>query len=183
MRTGCIRPASGIYGALDNFVFAPALLTGKIVVIASYQVIDYVYVKNVVLGLLLMEKALAEDRPGVAGHGFLVSNNDPLSHYAIYSLMQQLCPVLKFSFMPWPLARLLASISQFTQWLFAGRVSLGELDRLTLPALRVMNAEYTFKCDKAAALLGYKPVYSIEEGVKETVAYYRNLQAPYNLIR
>lgn len=49
---------------------------------------------------------------------------------------------------------------------------------LTMATCDVINANYTFSSAKAQEVLGYHPVYTLEEGVKQTCDYYQSSLLP-----
>lgn len=146
MACAILRPASGIFGARDNFIHT-VIAKRKIESYNRSTVIDWVYVKNVVLGVFLLEQALEkeckqvlpslsqtngekttadDDKKNfkVIGQAFLVSNNSPVEWVAYLKLYGDCLPGFPIVLSPWPVILLIAWFSEMVQRLFRGRLFL-----------------------------------------------------------
>jgi len=178
LRTGVIRPASGVFGngdaLLSQVLFAPEPVLG----FCTEQVMDYVYVENVAFGHLLLEEKMLDSQSvdQVSGQAFLISNGEPCSRGYFYTLHHVFNPSTKINIMPVWFISILASFSELVQNVFKGKYSLGKLDQLTPPVVWTCVTDITHTHAKAARLLGYKPLYTVSEGVQKAAALFHAQQ-------
>eukprot|EP00928_Gymnodinium_smaydae_P075441 TRINITY_DN58456_c0_g1_i1.p1 TRINITY_DN58456_c0_g1~~TRINITY_DN58456_c0_g1_i1.p1 ORF type:complete len:416 (-),score=70.90 TRINITY_DN58456_c0_g1_i1:110-1357(-) len=171
--TGSIRPCSGIFGPGDNFMTERFLREGKVQIIIPDPKIDYVYVENVVWGHLLLEKKLLSDADAVGGQVFCVSNEEPIVADDFYAALaffyQQVTgkPLLR-TYLPIGLLTLIAWLNESFQRIFRKRVT-GDLANLTPAMFKLAALSYTFSSKKAKTLLGYEPIYTLDEALQKTV--------------
>jgi nucleoside-diphosphate-sugar epimerase len=55
-------------------------------------------------------------------------------------------------------------------------VPLGQLEILTPPTLALAGSEYYFSTKKAQDELGWKPLFTVDEGMKNTAEYFKSLK-------
>ena len=175
--TVCLRPTSMVFGAGEKSgplsmallcCFAP-LLNGK-------TMLDVVSVENVAYGELLAEFALRSDPCQVGGQAIGLSNNDPIQWGDLYLLLKPYQPRLVLvTLLPWMYLSS-AWISETVQWLFKGKVSIGALDNLSSSTVNLSLKEYTFSPDKAKALLNYRPIYTLDQGLEHLATCLLDIQ-------
>mmetsp|Transcript_11689 Transcript_11689/g.19025 ORF Transcript_11689/g.19025 Transcript_11689/m.19025 type:complete len:448 (+) Transcript_11689:1195-2538(+) len=177
MRTAAIRPCSGIFGAEDNYMLDAVIKTGRMILPPTGGVtkIDFVYVENCVHGHLLLEAAMQneEKKETVCGETFCVSNNDPMRMYDFVGTLSALRPggvqlIAPPKVLLCILAYVVDSVNRFVPT--AIKPNLGkDLGSLTPATLEYLDLSYSFKSTKAEQLLGYKPIYTVEQGVQKSV--------------
>jgi len=164
---GAIRPCSGIFGYKDKLISEQGIREKIIVSIYGDTVIDLVYVENISYAHLLLERKLMDTPDAVSGQGFLVSNNQVMTLLQFYGTIAHMYDAIKIWKVYRPLFWLIGFISEQVQVIGKGKWSLGQIDLLTIASLKLMNTSYVGNCDKAERLLGYKPLYTIDEGVQK----------------
>jgi len=173
LQTGSIRPCSAVFGFGDH-ISAGRIIRGTVPTMLLDQLYDYVYVENVALAHLLLEEKMFKIPEKVCGQTFCVSNGEPITRVEWYYLWKYFYPKAEFIVLPPGTMTALAYFSEFVQKIGKGKWSLGELDQLTPPTLHLSNQSNTFPSNKAALLLGYKPVFSVVEAIQKTVDLYTN---------
>eukprot|EP00052_Salpingoeca_macrocollata_P020181 m.169261 g.169261 ORF g.169261 m.169261 type:complete len:395 (-) comp21184_c0_seq1:45-1229(-) len=171
-RAGCVRPCSAIYGSADRFHLQRALTKQHVLLYPVKATLDFVYVDNVVYAHLLMEKYLRTATELTAAPVVCVNDHqEPLP----VPCLRELCPFIGTSKLSWYLCYTLARAVTARNWLrqFIPLPSLGELDELTLTSLRFCQLSYLLKSTRARDLLGYRPVFSVEEAVRRSVVEFR----------
>ncbi|KAJ3116653.1 3 beta-hydroxysteroid dehydrogenase type 7 [Phlyctochytrium bullatum] len=126
---------------------------------------------NLAYALSLLEHAVRTRPDEISGEVFCLSEEEPVSGPEFYNILRKYEPSLKpcftpLSFFTWSLA----FASSANQYIFQGKNSLGELDALTIASYQTMMASYTFSSAKIKRVLGYKPLYSLEEGIQKGLA-------------
>lgn len=182
-----VRPCSGVFGADDRLTFEKLMDMRCALGVGAESVMDWVYVENVVLGHLLAEHGLQEGKSGVDGEAFCISNDEPISIAQFWFLVTQHVKMLPeklmrdrldvtFVWVPMFPLWIIAYVSEFFQWAFKGKLSLGrDLDILTPSTLVTACMSYSYKSDKARKILGYEPVFSVEEAIQRSLSeYYSN---------
>ena len=129
---------------------------------------DYVFVDNVVVGHLLAEAKLREGAPGVSGQAFCLSNEAPLTLAQFWRRVQTYRPALKISRQPIAVLWVLAYVVEALQWLTRNRVK-GQLGMLTPAMMQVAGMDYAFSSARARARLGYRPLYTVDQGIQRIV--------------
>merc|ERR1711894_293431 len=86
----------------------------------------------------------------------------------------------QFVFLPMNVLWIVAYFSEAVQKVFKGKVSISrEVDILTPAMLQTALMSYSYNSDKAERVLGYKPAFTLEEGVQRALhEYYHNKHAP-----
>lgn len=133
--------------------------------------IDFVYVDNVVWGHLLAERALVDRRSEASGQVFCITNGEPMTIEEMLTGIQHFKPSLRVSSMPYFLWGV-AHVIEWLLWFTGGRISLGPLEDLTPPALMNASLSYTFSHSKASKILGYAPLFTMDEAFQLCVARY-----------
>lgn len=64
---------------------------------------------------------------------------------------------------------------ELVTWL-RGRTIHADVGKLTAPMLAITRLSYSFSTEKARKLLGFRPLYSVDEAVQRTVAMYLRSQ-------
>lgn len=178
LHTIAIRP-HGIFGPRDpNLVpvLVDAARSGKMKYIIGdgHNVVDFTYVKNVVHGLILAAEKLKES-PDLGGQAFHITNDEPV---LFWEFMRRLLEGLGYEspklciprwivyFIALVLAFISRLISPFINW------------QPTFTPMRValISTHHTYSCEKAKTLLGYKPLFSLDEGIKLTLANFEYLK-------
>eukprot|EP00547_Thalassionema_nitzschioides_P018891 CAMPEP_0194239550 /NCGR_PEP_ID=MMETSP0158-20130606/5971_1 /TAXON_ID=33649 /ORGANISM="Thalassionema nitzschioides, Strain L26-B" /LENGTH=387 /DNA_ID=CAMNT_0038974039 /DNA_START=118 /DNA_END=1281 /DNA_ORIENTATION=+ len=171
LQTVAIRPCSGIFGPKDGLVTERALSKNEYQHMGSegkdaFQ--DLVYVDNVVYGHLLAENKLRNGDNGIAGEAFCISNNEPLNFGKFWERVQHYRPELKVAVIPYFLCWMIAYIMEALQYTTRGSIK-GEISILTPAMLQVSGAKYAFCIDKAQRVLGYEPLYTMNQGIQRVV--------------
>jgi len=185
LRTVSVRPCSGIFGPEDMFITEKHIKEGHAQIFIPEPTIDYVYVENVVLGHLLAEVALESNPSQVGGQAFCISNNEPfqadnlfrsLKFFYDQKLFIDESPrqSMKISYLPRRLLVGIAYANEAFQALTHRRVT-GELAPLTPAMVILAKCSYSFSSAKAKRLLGYEPLYTVDEALQRTVSQSRHL--------
>jgi len=184
MKVTVVRPCSGVFGADDRLSFEKVMDLKVAPSVGGDAVMDWVYCENVVLGHILAEAALLDGRDGVRGEAFCISNDDPCNMADFWMLVRKQVDLMKskkkrnalmveFLYVPMAPLWIVSYISEMNQWLFKGKVSLGrDVDMLTVPMLQTASMEYTYTSAKARKVLGYEPVYELEEAIQRSLSEY-----------
>jgi sterol-4alpha-carboxylate 3-dehydrogenase (decarboxylating) len=179
LSTAVVRPCSGIFGAGDKLNLELFLSKKEQVFIFPKLILDWVHVENVVLGHLLLESAMQQGTKGVAGEVFCVSNEEPMMIEDFYWTAKALLPVdANMQYVPPRLMKLIAAVVQAIHYIANGcmgqRISLGELDMLTPAMCQLCEINAAFPNVKAKKLLGYRPVFTVDEGLRRSIRDYFN---------
>lgn len=170
MRTVILRPRA-IFGEYDQ-VLMPQLLKmlknkrGKLILPRGGKtVLDLTYAGNVVHAMWLATKANHIN----SGEVFNISNDAPASiKDVLYQLfVQNLQLDMHIINAPYPLVNLLAKSME----LFAHLT--GTAPQLTQYSAGVLAFDMTLNIEKAKALLGYQPLFTMDEGINKTAAWLR----------
>eukprot|EP01059_Diplonema_ambulator_P021950 TRINITY_DN364_c0_g1_i4.p1 TRINITY_DN364_c0_g1~~TRINITY_DN364_c0_g1_i4.p1 ORF type:complete len:826 (+),score=269.08 TRINITY_DN364_c0_g1_i4:50-2479(+) len=172
MMTAACRPCSAVYGPKDKQLSERAFSSSVIVVMYDFK-IDWIYVDDVVLGLLKAEARLNERDVKVAGQAFNIVPDgelrsyrevlDTFRHYATF-------PIGVPTKAPFYFLYLLGYIMDALQVLTCGRFKpKGDLELLTPACFNTAKPDFTCSNAKAKKLLNFHPVWTIEDGAQETV--------------
>ena len=171
VRTGAIRPCSGVFGAEDRHLLDSMLKLGRTPLPPNggATVIDFISVMNVVYGHLLLEQALLKNPDeGIAGEAFCVSNNAPMRMIDFCGLVNYLRPNGMVA-IPTPY-RLLHGLAYVIEGLQALNMRVpGQLGQLTGATVEYLELSYAFSSRKAHERLGYEPAFSVEQAVQMSV--------------
>lgn len=174
LATGVCRPCSAIFGPLDNLITEKFIREGHMRMMVPEPTIDYVFVDNVVWGHLLLEKQLHENPRTTSGQAFCISNEDPIvaddfMAGLAFFYEQALKQPMKVTYLPRRLLEVLGWCAETYQRI-SGRRIQNELKQLTPAMFAIASLSYAFSSAKAKAMLGYKPLYTVEEGLQKTMA-------------
>ncbi|GGI82323.1 NAD-dependent epimerase/dehydratase family protein [Legionella impletisoli] len=163
-----LRPRA-ILGSYDRAIMPRLLKTeknGVLPIIGSGQNrMDMTCVDNVVESLLLAANA----NENVLGNKYNITNDDPRPLIEILTLLYAaLNRPLKTRNIPYSLARMLAKVLELS---YHGLNLSGE-PRLTSYTASVLALGQTLNIEAAKKDLGYKPIVSLEEGIKRFVNWY-----------
>lgn len=141
--------------------------------------VDYVYVENLCYGHFLGEKGLWNTPDEVAGNVFCISDSCPVSSAELgQDILLQLHPeelekvsAIYLRYDPL-LMRIIQYVVEGLHRVFP-KIDLGELNKMT-PSLHDLQREsYLFSSAKAERVLGYQPLYSIEQAIRKSVEEFR----------
>lgn len=163
-----IRPRA-IFGEYDN-VLVPRLekvaLKGFLPIIKNKKtIVDVTYVGNVVNALYL---ASIKNIPSKSI--FNITNDEPMNIQEVFSLLMETIKIkTKFKYISYFVLFYLATILEIIS-------KLGFIKEpfLTKYGVGVISKSQTLDISKAKNILGYKPIYTIKEGLQR-YAKYRNL--------
>ncbi|RDH78304.1 NAD-dependent epimerase/dehydratase family protein [Mycolicibacterium moriokaense] len=176
MLTCSIRP-SGIWGRGDQTMFRrvfDSVLAGHVkVLVGSKNVkLDNSYVANLVHGFILAATHLV---PGgtAPGQAYFINDGDPINMFEFSR------PVVEACGEPWPKVRvpgrLVWLVMTIWQWL---HFKLGLPKPLLEPlAVERLYLDNYFSIAKAQRDLGYRPLYTTDEAMRECMPYYTDLFA------
>ncbi|KAJ3217747.1 hypothetical protein HDU67_007302 [Dinochytrium kinnereticum] len=165
-----------------NFYTKSKILAEKAVLAADKTIgpSDYIYVENLTHCLSVVEHGVRTQADKIGGEVFCVSEDDGLSGVGLTVLMRAVDPSVRPAIpVPPIVVWSLGMFSTITHWLFRGRISLGELDELTLASYHVLMSQYTFRSKKVKRMLGYRPLYTLEEAAVVTLARRREAEKVY----
>jgi nucleoside-diphosphate-sugar epimerase len=183
--TCAIRP-SGIFGPGDKLTvpaFAKSARAGKLKFILGdgKNMFDWTYVENVAHAHVCAERALV---PGefvgenvASGKAFFITNQEPIP---FWEFLTKIITGLGY---PKPKANipapLVLTIAEAYDSLAKALAPLGVKPAVNFNPvrLRLVTVTRTFNCDRAKTLLGYKPIVSLEEGIRRTVEAFPELRA------
>ncbi|KAI3642589.1 hypothetical protein MP228_012144 [Amoeboaphelidium protococcarum] len=178
LQTIAIRP-HGIFGPNDYTVteIANKSLEGKMkfMIGNGSNIVDFTHVSNVVHGHILAAEALDENSQ-CSGQVYNITNDEPV-HFWIFTkiVLTQLgleAPSNKLPFSTiYAIAVILQVLSLLLLVLSFGMVRWTPF--LTPFKVALAGTHHYYNCEKAKRDLGYRPVVSLEQGIKETVEYLR----------
>eukprot|EP00927_Polykrikos_kofoidii_P061155 TRINITY_DN56025_c0_g1_i1.p1 TRINITY_DN56025_c0_g1~~TRINITY_DN56025_c0_g1_i1.p1 ORF type:complete len:456 (+),score=42.77 TRINITY_DN56025_c0_g1_i1:185-1552(+) len=190
LHTALLRLCSWVFGPDDTFFLEKFMRDGSVTMIYPEARADWIFIDNCVWGHLLLEAKLSQDvspsvgfsRPlsqshSVHGQTFCVSNLDPCTYEDLCCMVQQIVPSLEIHYAPRIPLFLLTYMVEAVQWLTRGFLR-GEIALVTPATLNTAKLTYTFDCTKAESILGYKPIYSLDEGVRLCAAQWK-VQKPH----
>ncbi|KAI0710013.1 hypothetical protein C8Q76DRAFT_695155 [Earliella scabrosa] len=188
MLTLAIRPCT-TFGPGDFLLSARVVnnvRTGR----ARYQLgegkndYDFTYIENLVHAFLLAASRLlqAADAPAlppgdpmrIEGEAFNISNDERVPFWGFTLLMAEAwgTPVSEKELVKIPLwvGLILGFVTEWATWI----LTLGKKE----PAMSVETVGYTYKVrtiniEKAKRVLGYKPLYSMREGIQKTAEWFK----------
>ncbi len=168
---GIIRPSSSIFHARDFFGCQRALNDLEILAFGfEYIEVDYVYVDNVVLGHLLLEKRLSQGK--CHGETFIISNGEPMSSSEFAARIATMVSLqIGSSFchkkISSTLILVLSSIVEVATTL--GLSVPNDLGLLSFTTMTFATVNYQMDDKKARTMLGYKPAFTVNEGILQTI--------------
>ncbi|CAK9223492.1 unnamed protein product [Sphagnum troendelagicum] len=163
--------------------FAATARAGKlrIVVGDGENIVDWTYVENVAHALLCAERALVRSDDVASGKAYFITNLEPVKFWEFVSnlVMKLGYPKPKFHLpiaMVMPVALAIESLMKLLLSPpppLLGAAKLLPLSNCTPFQIRLLTTTRTYNCSRAIIVLGYKPVVSLEEGIRRTVESYR----------
>lgn len=181
--TAAVRPG-GLYGPRDRLL-TPSVAAGKPGVGLKSNIIDHIYVENVVHAFLLVEQHLRPGSP-VGGQAYFVTNyaapqpDGSFPDRSYFDFNSRLAAAFgrRFRLAPRLLMSALAWTAEAAIWASRGWIEryLGELGKLRPASLALTRGTYYFTHGKATAHFGYQPLYSVAEGVEITAEHFRRTQ-------
>ncbi|XP_044955031.1 3beta-hydroxysteroid-dehydrogenase/decarboxylase-like [Hordeum vulgare subsp. vulgare] len=178
--TCCIRPSS---------IFGPGgIIVPNLVRYAATMFIigdgknddDFVYVDNVAHGHVCAERTLStkEGAMTIGGKAYFITNTEPMNLWDFYFMVLEELGYkrtkIRIS------SHLLVPIAYVLDWSYNKILShygMSEPPMLTPTNIKYLTLNRTFNCNKATQELGYKPIISLQEGVKKTIEHYHDLRA------
>ncbi|OQV18123.1 Sterol-4-alpha-carboxylate 3-dehydrogenase, decarboxylating [Hypsibius exemplaris] len=176
--TVAVRP-HGIFGPRDpNLV--PVLIDAarrgkmKFIIGDGNNVVDFTYVRNVAHGLILAAECLARDT-AVGGQAFHITNDEPVLFWEFmarilnglgYDAPKRCIPRAVVYFLALLLAFVSRLISPLVKW------------EPTFTPMRValISTHHTYSCEKAKTLLGYQPLFTLDQGIQLTLDSFPELR-------
>ncbi|CAM0958566.1 unnamed protein product [Alopecurus aequalis] len=179
--TCCIRPGT-IFGPGENHLIPNLVSFGgmKIVLGDGKNFDDFVYVENVVHGHISAERTLSTKKGAqrIGGKAYFITNMQPMNMWEfVHMLSEELGYKSRLKIrIPSYLLMLLTCVAD---WCYDKQFSPNgsPLRLLTSTTVKYVTLNRTFKCKNAVEDLDYKPVVSLEEGVKKTAEYYKHFRA------
>lgn len=183
MLTIAIRPA-GIFGEGDQQII-PGLLRAHYNKKTHFQLgenmnlFDFTYVGNAAYAHILAAIALMNthelptvplDHEKVDGEAFLITNGNPVYFWDFARIVWRAAGDQTDPSQVWTIGKdlglVIASLLEWLMW-FAG----GRKPSLSRKVMNYSSMTRYYNIDKARTMLGYRPQYGMEEGVRRTVEY------------
>ncbi|HWB78541.1 MAG TPA: NAD-dependent epimerase/dehydratase family protein [Nannocystaceae bacterium] len=177
--TAALRPG-GLYGPRDRFI-AAASQAGKPGIGGAANVIEHIYVENVVHAFFLLERSLVPDAP-VCGRAYFVTNyavDERTESYVDFNRRMSRAFGRTFKRAPsWAISAL-AWTSHAAMWLTKGAAErfLGELKMLRPATLALTRGTFYFSGERARVDFGYTPLYGVDEALALTAAWFDDASA------
>lgn len=174
MKTGVIRPAQTIFGGGGSSGGVSAGLWPEKNFNLTFNgtiVQDLVYVENISIGCLLLEKHLIA---AASGCRFTITN-DELRYYRYLTDVIQKYSHKKHHFTPVPVVQFLilaylVDYSTYLYWFLTGRQpNFGELAYLAPSSFSIGQTAGIWDCQDAKEVLGYKPAFSVAQGARKYI--------------
>jgi nucleoside-diphosphate-sugar epimerase len=179
LRTCVLRPC-GMFGEGDPYHVANVLRVVKegnlpFRIGNGRAAFQHVYVGNVAHAHVLAMRALLEPESPIAGEVYFITDDSPAVNF--FDFMEPILNRLGHSLPPksrsvpypamWTIGALLEGIA------FACRPVFRFTPTLTRSSVRFIGHDHTFVGEKARRDFGYEPVFSEEEAIERTVAWFR----------
>jgi sterol-4alpha-carboxylate 3-dehydrogenase (decarboxylating) len=182
LATAALRPG-GMFGPRDEML-AGAVRSRAPGVGLPDNLIDHIYVENVVHAFLMLEQRLTPDSPA-AGRAYFVTNYSPAIGQSqcdrYYDFNSRFARAFGHEFRLGPrwLFSALAATSQTLMRASRGGLErrLGPLAKLRPAVLALARGTYYFSHAQASRDFAYEPLYSIDEGILLTAGWWRALHA------
>lgn len=178
--TCCIRPGS-MFGpgdimmpTLDRYGWSNVTIgEGK-----NYD--DFVYVENVVHGHLCADKTLStiEGARTSGGKAYFITNMEPMNMWDFLYLVQEELGYKRIFKIRVPII-VIKPASYLIEWAYRAVFShfgTCQPQILTPARIRYVTLNRTFSCNKAVEELGYKPIVTLQDGLKKAVKLYIQLR-------
>eukprot|EP01065_Artemidia_motanka_P040184 TRINITY_DN498_c0_g1_i1.p1 TRINITY_DN498_c0_g1~~TRINITY_DN498_c0_g1_i1.p1 ORF type:complete len:853 (+),score=333.84 TRINITY_DN498_c0_g1_i1:75-2633(+) len=179
MQTVSVRPCSGVYGFQDRTSTDLMRVRFPLAGVQPAAKFDWVYVDNVVLGHLKAEARLREGAEGVAGEAFNIGNDEPVTYQDVVYAMQ-FYGDYSFTFrIPLPgalldgMAVVVEKLQDVTRGRCNGLLSKAALDMVTPACFATSGMSFAVCPKKSKKYLNYTPCWSFDEGIQQTLAFWR----------
>ncbi|KAF7083995.1 hypothetical protein CFC21_087704 [Triticum aestivum] len=179
--TCCIRPSS-IFGPGGILVpYLAAYAATMFIIGDGKNDDDFVYVENVVHGHICAERNLStkEGARRIGGKAYFITNTEPMNLWDFNYMVLEELGYKRGTKIRIP-SYLLVPIACVLEWGYNKLFShyrMCQPRMLTLTNIKYLTLNRTFSCNKAIQELGYKPIISLQEGVKATIEHYHDLRA------
>jgi nucleoside-diphosphate-sugar epimerase len=183
--TCAIRP-SGIFGPGDRLAvpaFASSARAGKLKFIVGdgENMFDWTYVENVAHAHLCAERAMVpgefEGEHVASGKAYFITNREPIRFWEFLTIIITGLgyPAPKYN-LP---AKVVIQIAEVVEKVANLLAPFGVKPPVNFNPvrLRIVTITRTFNCDRAMKLLGYKPIVSLDEGIRRTLDSMPHLRA------
>ncbi|KXG39179.1 3beta-hydroxysteroid-dehydrogenase/decarboxylase [Sorghum bicolor] len=174
--TCCLRPGS-IFGPGDKIIpFLDRHGWTHVTIGDGKNCDDFVYVENVVHGHLCADKTLAtiEGARTSGGKAYFITNMEPMNMWDFTYLVQQ-----ELGYKRMPKIRIptvfIKPASYVIEWAYRfvfSNFGIHQPQILTPARIRYTTLNRTFICNKAVEELGYKPIVTLQDGLKKAVKLY-----------
>ena len=142
--------------------------TSKYDIGSGQNKIDFTYVANIVHGVILAADHLFPSSP-VCGQAYNITNGEPVSYnWLLSTVVQEMNRELPRKRMPFWLMFGFAFLLNILYSIFSV-CQLNFRTNLTLPSVNVAGKDSYYSIDKARAQLGYRPIFSVQEGLDITI--------------
>eukprot|EP01100_Stratorugosa_tubuloviscum_P002265 TRINITY_DN1522_c0_g1_i1.p1 TRINITY_DN1522_c0_g1~~TRINITY_DN1522_c0_g1_i1.p1 ORF type:complete len:403 (-),score=170.83 TRINITY_DN1522_c0_g1_i1:98-1261(-) len=171
LATAALR-AHGLFGPRDQLIIESFYRNNVVDLPDKTHIHDWVYVENVVHALLLTEKYLHCQSEN-AGQALFISNNEPIVYMDFWNRIlnkfnRKNYGINSIDVIGWPLAKFVEWFASVAPGKFEGTALL----KLRPPLLYLVRNDYYFSTQKAKRLIGYEPLYSLQEAIDKCYWYY-----------
>merc|ERR1740123_600860 len=178
LKTCALRPHC-IFGPRDTHFISQIVEKarhGKIthMIGEGHNITDFTYIDNVVYAHLLAAQCLnsndEKQQASAAGQVYFITNGEPTLFWSFLgAMLKQLgCPA-PTKYVSYNVAYAIALIMEFIYMIFGWM--FGWRPILTRQMVCMMSCHHWFSHAKATRDLGYKPIVTLDEGIKKTVQY------------
>lgn len=177
LKTCALRPHC-IFGPRDTHFISQIIEKarhGKIthMIGEGHNITDFTYIDNVVYAHLLAAKCLDDSADGnatAAGQVYFITNGEPTLFWSFLgAILKQLgCPA-PTKYVSYNVAYAIALIMEFIYMIFGWM--FGWRPILTRQMVCMMSCHHWFSHAKATRDLGYKPIVTLDQGIKKTVQW------------
>eukprot|EP01083_Nonionella_stella_P008979 26025_1 len=172
--TCALRPHC-IFGPRDTHFISQIIhkaRAGKIshMIGEGHNITDFTYIDNVVHAHVLASKCLNKSTPLAAGQVYFITNGEPTLFWSFLgAILQQLgCP-RPTKYISYNVAYAIALIMEFIYMVFGW--IFGWKPIITRQMVCMMACHHWFSHAKATRDLGYKPIVTLDQGIKKTVQW------------
>ena len=171
--TCAVRP-NAIYGPRDPYSIPGIIQSGragnKFIIGSGYNMIDFVYVRNVTHGLILAAESLKSGSAS-CGASYNITNDSPILFWE-FSL--RILTTLNY---PIPTIHLFYNLMYFCSWLLVLLCwIISPIKKISPPVtpitVAISGTHAYFSCEKAKSELGFKPMYTMDEGIRLTLKHF-----------
>ncbi len=174
--TSCARPCASIFGAKDN-ILLQLVIDRSILPVppnGGRQSLNFIFVDNVVYGHLLVEKGLINDDKRVKGKPFCIP---PEKMMRVCDFMALSCQFKKkylgqdvtiLWMFPYQLLIILSYMVDIYHSIQQYHKLSGDIEMLTPAAMVHLDKDYSYSYQKAKEVIGYEPLWTIEQGLAKS---------------